>query len=282
MTDRPPSAGLGENLDCKLLVVDIDGTLFITAGAISHEDRAALAEVWRRGIRVALCSARPIQAGRKIIDELELDGYHMFFDGALVSDPHTGEEVYIRTIDRSLVGEAVEFVHRSNIIFDLFSATDYFAEKESWVTDIRRDYFGILPTIIDFARLPEDEKMIKGTLVVCSREEKAAADRFRRHFDGRLTLSVSKTPAYPDIDYINVLAPGVSKKSALDALVGHLGISLEQVMAIGDGVNDVPVLSSVGLAVAMGNAPEEVKAVADYVTLDANHSGVAQAINKFL
>ncbi|EKD35696.1 MAG: hypothetical protein ACD_75C01816G0001, partial [uncultured bacterium] len=177
----------------------------------------------------------------------------MFFDGALVSDPHTGEEVFIRTIDRSLVGEAVEFAHRSDIIFDLFSATDYFAEKESWVTDIRRDYFGIVPTFIDFGRLPEDEKIIKGTLVVCSQEEKAAADRFRRHFDGRLTLSMSKTPAYPDIDYINVLAPGVSKKSALDALVGHLGISLEQVMAIGDGVNDVPVLSSVGLAVAMGN-----------------------------
>ncbi len=269
-------------MDCKLLVVDIDGTLFITAGAISNEDRAALAEVKRCGIRIALCSGRPIQAGRKIIDELELDGYHMFFDGALVSDPHTGEVIYIRTIDRTLVGEAVEFVHRDSIFFDLFSATGYFAEKESWVTDIRRDYFGIIPAFIDFGRLPEDERIIKGTLVVRSPEEKAAADRFRCHFDGRLTLSMSKTPAYPDIDYINVLAPGVSKRSALDALVLRLGISLDQVMAIGDGPNDIPVLSSVGLAVAMGNAPAEVKAVADYVTLDANHSGVAQAIRKFL
>ena len=269
-------------MDCKLLVVDIDGTLFITAGAISNEDRAALAEVKRQGIRIALCSGRPIQAGWKIIDELELDGYHVFFDGALVSDPHTGEEVYIRTISRSLVREAVEFVHRDNIIFDLFSTTDYFAEKETWVTDIRRDYFGIIPTFIDFSQLPEDEKIIKGTLVIRSPEEKAAAGRFRSHFDNRLTLSLSKTPAYPDVDYINVIAPGVSKKSALDALVRRLGISLDQVMAIGDGVNDVPILSSVGLAVAMGTAPEEVKAIADYVTLDANHSGVAQAIKKFL
>lgn len=269
-------------MDCKLLVVDIDGTLFITADAISNEDRAALAEVKRQGIRVALCSARPFQAGRKIINELGLDGYHVFFDGALVSDPHTGEEVYVRTISRSLVGEAVEFVHRDNVIFDLFSATGYFAEKETWVTDIRRDYFGIIPTFTDFNQLPEDEEIIKGTLVVRSPEEKAAAGRFRRHFDDRLTLSMSKTPAYPDVDYINVMAPGVSKRSALDALVRYLGISLDQVMAIGDGVNDVPVLSSVGLAVAMGNAPAEVKAIADYVTLDANHSGVAQAIKKFL
>jgi 5-amino-6-(5-phospho-D-ribitylamino)uracil phosphatase len=269
-------------LDCKLLVVDIDGTLFIRAGAISNDDRAALAEVKQKGVRVALCSARPIQSGRKIIDELGLDGYHMFFDGAMVSDPHTGEVIHIRTINRSLVDEAVEFAHRGGIILDLFSMNGYFAEKESWVTDIRRDYFGIVPTVIDFNRLPRDEKMIKGTLVVRSTEEKAAADRFRRHFDGRLTLSLSKAPAHPDVDYINVLAPGVSKRSALDALVNHLGIALEQVMAIGDGVNDIPVLSSVGLSVAMGNAPAEVKAVADYVTLDADHSGVAQAIRKFL
>lgn len=269
-------------MDCRLLVVDIDGTLFIRAGVISTEDRAALAEVRRKGIRVALCSARPIQSGRQTVDTLGLDGYHMFFDGALVSDPHRGEVIHIRIISRSLVEEAAEFAHRCGIILDLFSATDYFAEQESWVTDIRRDYFGIIPTYIDFNRLPRDVEMIKGTLVVRSREEKAAADRFRRHFDGRLTLSMSKAPAHPDVDYINVLAPGVSKRSALDALVNHLGIALKQVMAIGDGLNDIPVLSSVGLAVAMGNAPAEVKAVADYITLDADHSGVAQAIRKFL
>jgi hypothetical protein len=53
-------------------------------------------------------------------------------------------------------------------------------------------------------------------------------------------------------------------------------------MAIGDGTNDIPLLSSVGLAVAMGNAPDEVKAVAHYITLDVEHSGLAAAVNKFL
>jgi hydroxymethylpyrimidine pyrophosphatase-like HAD family hydrolase len=53
-------------------------------------------------------------------------------------------------------------------------------------------------------------------------------------------------------------------------------------MAIGDGENDVPLLSRAGLAVAMGNAPDELKAVADYVTLDIDHNGVAAAIDRFL
>jgi hypothetical protein len=74
----------------------------------------------------------------------------------------------------------------------------------------------------------------------------------------------------------------VSKGRALEALASYLGIPLAEVMAIGDGINDIPLLSLAGLAVAMGNASDEVKAVADYVTLDVDHSGVAAAIEKFL
>jgi hydroxymethylpyrimidine pyrophosphatase-like HAD family hydrolase len=65
-------------------------------------------------------------------------------------------------------------------------------------------------------------------------------------------------------------------------LASHLGISLAEVVAIGDGINDLPLLSVAGLAIAMGNAVDEVKAMADHVTLDIDHSGVAAAIRKFL
>ncbi|OGO36804.1 MAG: hypothetical protein A2147_00110 [Chloroflexi bacterium RBG_16_57_8] len=252
------------------------------AGEISSADRAALAEVRKRGIHVSLCTGRAQITGRLIVDDLGLDGYHMFFDGGLVSNPHTGEIVYSRPLSPEVVRRAVEFAHRNRIILDLFSETGYFAEQENWVTEIRRDYFGIVPTILDFDHLPAAEKVIKGTLVVRSPEEKAGAERFRQHFDGDLTLSRTVTPAFPDVDFLNVVAPGVSKRGALEALVAHLGISLDQVMAIGDGVNDMPIISAAGLGVAMGNAPDKVKAIADYVTLDADHSGVAAAVRRSL
>ena len=79
-----------------------------------------------------------------------------------------------------------------------------------------------------------------------------------------------------------MIAPDVSKGTALEALASFLGIPLTEVMAIGDGGNDIPLLSSAGLAVAMGNASDELKAVADYITLDVDHNGVAAAISKFL
>ena len=266
----------------KLLVVDIDGTLLDKNGAISAEDKEALAKVSQAGIPVSLSTGRASQACRKLIGQLSLDGYHMFADGAIVSDPATGEEVYVRPISANLVRQIVEFVHRNEMHLDLFSSARYFIERETWASNIRRDFFGLQPVVADFNQLWRQERIIKGTLVVRSAEEKARVEQFRQHFSRRLSLSVTKTPAYPEIDFINVLTIGVSKKKALEALARHLGLAMAEIMAIGDGSNDISIISSAGLGVAMGNAPAEVKAVADYVTLDVDHSGVAAAIKRFL
>jgi hypothetical protein len=265
-----------------LLVVDIDGTLIDKNGAISVEDKDALARAGDSGIRVALSTGRVVQACLRIISQLSLDGYHMFFDGALVSNPEKGEEVYVKPIGEELVRQIVDFVHLNEINLDLYSATHYFIERETWSTDIRRQFFGIEPTVIDFTNLWQKERIIKGTLVVFSAEERAKADSVRRQFKSSLHFSGTRTPAYPEVDFINVVAPDVSKGKALEALASFLGIPLTEVIAIGDGTNDVSLLSKAGLAIAMDNAADELKAVADHVTLDVDHNGVAAAINKFL
>ena len=270
------------NRPYKLLVIDIDGTLLGKNGTISAEDRDALARVGALGIQVSLSTGRVAQASLRIINQLSLDGYHIFSDGALVSNPRKDKEVYVQLISRTVVRQAVEFAHLNEIDLEFYSTTHYFAEQETWATDIRRQFFGIEPTIVDCTNLWERERIIKGTLTVSSPEERAKADKFCLQFKDSLDFSSTKSPAYPDIDFINVLAPGVSKKKALKALASHLGISMNEIMAIGDGANDISVLDSVGLAIVMDNAPDEVKAVADYITLDVDHSGLAAAINKFL
>jgi len=266
----------------KLLVVDIDGTLVGVDRTVPAENREALAKVRQSGIQVCLSTGRAAQGCRSIIDQLSLDGYHIFCDGALVSNPNQGKEVYAQPIGKEVVKQAVEFAHSHNIDLELYSATHYFAEHETWSTDAHRQFFGIEPTIVDFTNLWERERIIKGGLVATTPREVAKVEDFCHQFDGRLRFSWVRTPAYPDVDFINVLAPEVSKGKALEALASHLGVSLSEVMAIGDGINDIPLLSLAGLAVAMDNAPDEVKAVARYITLDVDHSGLATAIERFL
>jgi len=264
----------------KLLVVDIDGTLLGGEGSISVENREALAEASRRGIGVSLSTGRAVQACMPVINQLALDSYHIFFDGALVSD--LGEEVYAEPLNSEVVREAVEFAHQYKIDFELHSAGQYFAERENWSTDVHRHYFGIEPTIVDFTGLWERERIIKGGLASVNPGQMAKAREFYARFESSLHFSLARSPAFPDVEFTNVVALMVSKGRALEALVLHLGMSLGEVMAVGDGTNDITLLSRAGLAVAMGNAPDEVKAVAHKVTEDVAKSGVAVAVKEFL
>jgi len=266
----------------RLLVVDVDGTLVGKDGIISAEDRRALAQVRDLGIPVSLSTGRALRACSGVFRQLELDGYHIFFDGALVSDPHHTREVYVQSISPAVVKRTVDFAHLNDVSLELFSATRYFVERESWFSDIRRRFFDVEPTIVDFTNLWEQEKVVKEGLLVDSPQEAEKAQRFYLAFKDSLGFSRAKTPAYPDVDFINIVAPEVSKGKALELLASYLGVPLSQVMAVGDGSNDIPLLSMAGLAIAMGHASAEVKAVADYVTLDVDHSGVAAAINQFL
>ena len=159
------------NHSYKLLVVDIDGTLLGKDKSISAEDREALARASASGVLVSLSTGRVTRACLSIINQLSLDGYHIFFDGALVSNPEQDKELYVKPISNLLVRQMIEFAHRHNIDLEIYSATHYFAERETWSTDAHRRFFDVPPTIIDFTRLGEQERIIKGSLVTTSPEE---------------------------------------------------------------------------------------------------------------
>ena len=266
----------------KLLVVDVDGTLVGREGTVADEDREALVRANDAGIMVSLGTGRAFQSCAEVLDLLSLDGYHLFCDGALVYSPTRREEVYAETLDRVVVRRAIEFARRNEINIDFYSTTRYFVERETWSAAVHRDLFDISPTIADFDTLCEEERIIKAGLVAASPGERAKARRFHREFGDSLYFSWVTSPTCPGVDFVNVVAPGVSKGKALQALISHLGITPAEVIAIGDGNNDLSLLSVAGLGVAMGNATDEAKAVADYVTLDVEQGGVAAAVHRFL
>lgn len=264
----------------RLLLVDIDGTLVGKDGTILAQDREAIEKARHLGIEVSLSTGRATQSCLPIIKQLGLDGYHIFCDGALVSN--LDQELYAEPIPSEVVRETIHFARQHEVYLELYSASRFFIEKETWATEIHRQFFNLEPTVVNFDRLWERERIIKGGIVAASPEEIARVEEFRRQFSQSLHFSLARSPAYPDVQFFNVVRLGVSKGKALAALTSHLGVTLAEVMAIGDGLNDISILSSVGLAVAMGNAPEEVKAIADYTTLDVEHGGLGAAIKKFL
>ena len=266
----------------KAIVIDIDGTLVSNDGTISPDNSRALSRANELGLKICLSTGRAIQACRRIITELGLDGYHIFFDGALVSSSTSERVVYSRPINRETLRHVIAFSRQNDISIDLYSASRYYVERESWSSNLHRDFFGVEPTITEFANLWKQDTIIKAGMVTTSEEEFVKTEAIRKQFIDRLRFSRVKTPSYPDTEFLNIVSPGVSKGSAMEALSEHMGIEPDEIVAIGDGMNDIELLASAGLGIAMGNAPDEVKAIADEVTLDVNNSGMAKAIEKLL
>jgi Cof subfamily protein (haloacid dehalogenase superfamily) len=266
----------------KLLVVDVDGTLVGKDGKISTVDNEAVRKAMAAGVYVAISTGRVIKACRNIIDELSLDGYHIFFDGAVISHSQKNEVIYSKAIKKDMVKHMVEFAEANGIYLELYTTDRFYAAKTNWSDEVHRDYFGVEPIITDLHELCIDEPIVKAELISHSAAEDVQISIFRKEFDGILRFSIAHSPAYPNIKFINIVDPGVSKGEALKFLASYYGVKREEVIAIGDGLNDIPLFEAAGTTVAMGNAFDELKKIADYITLDVESGGVAWAIEKFV
>ncbi|KTB48852.1 Cof-type HAD-IIB family hydrolase [Dehalogenimonas alkenigignens] len=270
------------NRQIKLVVVDLDGTLINSRGQISSADKTVIAAAKSGGIAIALSTGRVVDACRQYIADLSLDGAHIFFDGALIYNPTQNTTIALQPIDPGLLAAAVRFARANSIYLELYALDRYFVEEINWADAIHREFFGLRSTHVNFDEIIGRELIIKCELMIHNQDEELKARLFLDHFTGSLRGSVARTPAYPNVKFINVVNPAVSKGTALVKLAAYLNLDLDQVMAIGDGINDLSLLGTAGLAVAMGNASDELKACADFVTSSVDLSGVALAISRFV
>lgn len=260
----------------------MDGTLQNKEGKISIEDRLAISAARKKGVIVSLCTGRVLAACKDILEDLELDGCHIFFDGALVWDSTHNTRIYSKPITPKIVQKACELAERLHVHLDLFSAEHYFVTDLDWRSDLRRNRFGILAETTDFGSIWQREEIIKGGILIRSAIDIENAKIFADSLKEDLTLSWSTMPGYPDYHFINVISNGVSKGIALQALAGHYDLNKDNIIAVGDGTNDLSLLEAAGLAVAMQNSPLELLSLADYLTADVDHNGVAQVIHRFV
>jgi Cof subfamily protein (haloacid dehalogenase superfamily) len=267
----------------KLLVSDIDDTLADGRGVISAADKKALLDLHRAGIKVSLCTGRPAKGCKAVLQEMPTDGFHVFFDGALVCNSNQTEIIYSRPIKKELLGEICALAQEHGLTLELFSSTCFYVEQEHTLAQIHSDLLNFETTEVYFSAVCQQVPIIMGCLVIPAEDE----NKFKpmlADFGGKRNLVFSWTmnPTRPDIRLVNIIMDDVSKGRALEALCVYLGLELKEVAAIGDGANDISLLSTAGLAIAMQNAPPQLKAAADYITPDLTHDGFAQEVHKHL
>jgi len=261
----------------KLLVTDIDGTIANKNGEISDTDLKALRDIHQAGVMISLCTGRAAGGCLRILNRLSMDGFHIFFDGALITNSMLTEEIYSQPIEEKLLRQVCKLASTNAITLELFSRSGFFISRQNPLADVHGQLMSFKPVTADFDTLCSREPIILCCMVTAASEEMRILSLFLK-LESSLRFSSTINPARPDIRLINITAKGVTKGTALTALISYLGLKQENAIAIGDGANDASLLANAGLAIAMQNAPDQLKGIADYITTDVEHNGVAQAI----
>lgn len=265
----------------KLLVLDVDGTLLNDEREISKRTLAALLKVQQMGVRIVLASGRPTYGLMPLAKTLELGNYGGFvlsYNGCQIIKAQNGEILFERRINPEMLpylekkarknGFAIFTYHNDTLITD--SPDNEYIKNEALLNNlkiIREDEFS---TAIDFAPCK--------CMLVSDKEE--ALIELEQHWEKRLagTLDAFRSEPY----FLEVVPCGVNKANTLGALLEHLGVTREEVIAVGDGVCDVTMLQLAGMGVAMGHSQDSVKVCADYVTASNEEDGVALAVEKLI
>lgn len=242
-----------ENKQIKLIALDMDGTLLNNELEISEPTQAVIAKALASGIHVVLSTGRSLDTCYPYAELLNLTSYLITSNGG---------EIY--TVDKTLLDQHLLETEKIEKMWEIGREMD----MQIWMvstTDIYRN------------SRPENFYDHEWLKFGCSSLDKSKLDTMVEelsYFEGlELTNSLpTNIEANPE---------GVSKAAALHFVCREIGITMDEIMAVGDSLNDIKMIQEAGIGVAMGNAQEAIKNVADYVTDRNDKDGVAKAIERF-
>ena len=253
----------------EIIVLDLDGTLTNRDKVVTPRTKAALMKAQERGKKVVLASGRPTQGVMPLAKELRLDeysGYILSFNGGRIINCKTGETVFARSLpvsaNKKIIGLAEE--HQVDIVT---------YEGSRIISSNPESPYGKLESRINEYvnfEVPKFLMMEDGDyLAMVEPKVKAAMGK---------NFSVYRSDPF----FLEVLPKGIDKAQSLERLLEVLGLTKEQMIACGDGYNDLTMIKYAGLGVAMENAVLPVRSAADYITASNNDDGVGLVVEKFM
>lgn len=262
----------------KLIALDLDGTLKDSHNQITSKTKEALITLQKQGVKIVLASGRPTAGLRHEAKELLLDqfgGYLLSFNGARVASAKTNETIYEQTLTieeaKLAYQRAKEFnmscmTYKNDMIYTE-DIDDEYVCVEAKINDIGKKQ---VSSFIDILEDPIHKVLLTGKPeYVASIEEE-----FKKPFGD--SLSIYRSAPY----FLEVMAQNIDKAASLHRLATTLGIKQEEVIAFGDGYNDLSMIEYAGLGIAMGNAVEGVKERAQIITKTNDEDGIAYTLSQ--
>ena len=263
----------------KLIALDLDGTLTDDKKNITPHTLSALLEAQSQGVRVVLASGRPPYGMRPLAQQLSMARYGgiiLCYNGGHVEDCATGR-VYV---ERQLPEAALPVLHQLQSDSGMTLMTYY---EDKIYTEHPDDEYVAISAFNNKMQVVGIENFVRDALrplnkclMVGPHDKQVVWEEKIREMTKDCLYVCHSTPYF-----IEILPQGIDKGPSLISLAEHLGVKPDEIMAFGDSFNDEQMLKLAGIGVAMGNAETAIQQIADYVTLDNNHDGVAFALGHY-
>ena len=263
----------------KILVLDLDGTLTNAKKEITPHTRDTLIKAQEQGLKIVLASGRPTYGIVPLADELRLgdyEGYILSYNGGQIIDWKTKEMMYENVLNPQIYPYLYECARKNG--FTILSYKDeYIVSEDAGNPYVQHEAFLnrmssiTVPCFLDVINFPVAKCLIVGNpepLAVLEQEMKV-------ELEGKLNVFRSEP------FFLELVPNGIDKARSLAVLLDELKMKPEEMIAVGDGFNDLSMIKFAGLGVAMSNAQEVVRQEADYITLSNEEDGVAAVVDKF-
>lgn len=268
-------------MSIKLIAIDLDGTLLNSQRQVSKRNKEAILKAKQQGVKVVLVTGRPLKGMLHILEEcqlLEEGDLGLTYNGGLVQWTKTGETLRQITLDKDEAKDVYELSQALDLPCNFIDLDTVY--EPPYPTGKPSQYPLVMKALplkpIDMTSLPEDFPINK--IVMCWHQEELdeKIKLIPEDYHDKYTIMKSRS------NLLEVLPKAVDKGKGLHLLSDLLAIDLEDMMAIGDQENDLAMVKEAGMGVAMANATDAVKAVAQVVTRSNDDHGVAYAIEKYV
>jgi len=261
----------------KLVALDLDGTLLNSGMRLSDVNAEALRSAMERGVQVVLATARFYGLALRTAVHLEIETPLICSNGALVKRPRDGDELLHLYVDPELAREVTTMGDdRGWEMFTTIGDTTYMQMRAGIIPEK-------LPGGLKVAERQSDHLGEAQPTCVLLYGEDAVNEvtaRFMPSYAERARFSINRPVNSPH--YVILTHPDADKASALQMVLGELGVDAGECIAMGDSESDLAMLKLAGLGIAMGNSPDEVKREALHIAPTNDDGGVAWALRRFV
>lgn len=263
----------------KMIALDMDGTLLNTEKNISKATYDAIQNAKNKGVKVVLATGRPVKGIHKYLNELDLindDDYAVAFNGAIVQTTKSEKIIAKNLLDIKDAELLYELSKTLNVNIHALTNDACITPKISKYSLVEAEMNSIPINELDFTNLAKDTTIVKVMFIDEENILDKAIKKIPKEFYDKYTV-VKSSPYF--LEFLN---KKVSKGIGVKLLAENLGIDMKDVICVGDHENDIEMIKYAGLGVAMENAINELKVVANFITKSNDEDGVAHVINKFI